>query len=172
MAICFSALPNEYENSNKCFEAGKYTAIVASAEMKTPKQPSDGTKKPDYLAVRWDVYNEDMTTKVGAVFDNFTESTANIAQVKLKKFMIALDINLGDSFELADLCKVCKNKKAIINVKVGKDQQDNDRNEIDVFNDPYAKIPSVMPESFVNVKEEGDVPFGMNEPAAEADSNY
>ncbi len=171
MGICFSKLASEYENNHKCLPAGKYLGVIANAEMKTPKQPADGTKKPDYLALRWDVYNEDMSKKLGCVFDNLIVPASNLTEVKLRKFMEAINVNLGDDFELEDLSRVCKNKKCYINVKVGKDQQDNDRNEIDIFNDPYTRIV-MADDDFMNVPEETDIPFGEKTDEPVSDASY
>lgn len=167
--INFNALPKEFENGNKIIPAGKYTAVVVKAEMKTSKSSNSS-----YLNIMFECYN-DKNEKVGNVFDKQFDSDKAFLQTKLRKFIEAIKLNLSGEFELADLPKVCLGKKCIITVKIGKDMNDNDQNEIDVFNDGYLPIVEVNKNSeFLKVaEEETDVPFAMNEPQETvADSDY
>lgn len=168
--INFNALPKEYENSNKILPAGVYTAMVAKAEMKQSKSSSSS-----YLNIMFECYDKD-GNKVGNVFDKQFDSDKSFLQTKLRKFIEAIRLDLNGEFELADLTKICVGKKCLISVKIGKDLNDNDQNEIDVFNEGYMPIVDLKPNaSFLNVKEDekDEVPFAMNEPqAAVADSDY
>ena len=139
--INFDALPTELESNYKVLPKGIYKAMIAEAMMKNPKDP----KKPPYLSVRWELYNDDMSEKIGTVFDTLTESESNVSQVKLRKFLTATGVDLGKQFELRDVAKVCKGKWAIITIKVEPDNNGQDRNVIDVFNDPYVALTTRTP---------------------------
>lgn len=168
MAIHFDALPSEIEGSNKVLSTGKYLGVVTKAEMKTS---SNGNS---YLSVMFELYDRTTNEKVGVLFDKQFDSEKALLQTKLRKFMEGCDIRLKE-FELPDLAKLCVGKKCIVNIKVGKDLNGSDVNEVNVFNEPYEPITNIADADFVNVgkSEDGELPFPMNEPKeAVADSEY
>lgn len=169
MAIHFDALPSEIEGSNKVLDAGKYIGVVTKAEMRT----SSSTGK-SYLSVTFDLYDINTNKKVGILFDKQFESEKQLLQAKLRKFMEGCDIRIRE-FELSDLAKLCVGKKCFVNIKIGKDTNGADINEVNVFNDPYEPITNIADADFVKVgeSEDGELPFPMNEPKeAVADSEY
>lgn len=127
--INFDKLPNDIpSNDFPLVPEGKHLAKITKAEMKEKK---DGSS--EYLSLTWEIYTEDGTTKLGNVFDIITESDSQYMQYKLRKFMEALNINLGPRFELRDLTKVCLNKMATIAVTISKDNRDQDRSQVNMF---------------------------------------
>lgn len=162
MSINFNSLPTEVPSGQfPVIPEGKYKAMIEKAEMKQPKDSS----KPPYLNIMWKVFNPD-GSEAGKLFDMLTESDSRYMQYKIRKFMEALEINLGDSFELSDLCKVCQKGEAKVAVKVNKDSNNNDQSQVDIFDaNMYAKL--VGEEAFMQVSE-GDAPFAE----ATSDSEY
>jgi hypothetical protein len=163
MAISFDALPDKCPT--QLIPDGKYIGVIANAEMKTPSTPG----KPDYLSIRWAV--TDSTGKsYGSLFDGLYESDSDYMKYKLKCFLTATDIDLGKTFELKDLCKVVKGKSAILNI-VTDTKSEPARNQVNIFNEPYAKIGAA--DGFMNVPEgeDAEVPFNKTEQAT-ADSAY
>lgn len=169
MGICFDKLPNELPNQIKLLPAGEYKGVIKKAEMKTPKDD----RKPDYLSLIWTVKNTE-TGEEGTLFDKLFESDNQYMLYKLRSFMEAIGVNLGNNFELKDLCKVCTGKAAILNIRVN-ETQDPAQNEVNIFSHPYSALPD---EGFMNVPEDVDdgIPFPVSnnateptETAAEAD---
>ena len=91
---------------------GRYTAVVASAEMKNSKDPD----KPPYLNMRLDILDP-KGNKLGSVFDILSESPAQLVRYKLHRFITALGLTLTN-FELKDLTKIIVNKMLEVDLKI------------------------------------------------------
>lgn len=170
--ISFDKLPNEMPNSAVILPDGKYHGIITKADMKT------SSKGNEYLAITWELRDE-KNEKIGVLFDNLFDSDKPLLMYKLKCFLTATDINLGNAFTLNDIRKVCLNHEAIISVNSAKDQNGNDRNQVNAFADPcYAAVTKEVvtnPNSFMNIPEgaEEEIPFAnaATEPAAPASAS-
>jgi hypothetical protein len=110
MPINFDSLPKERPNTT--IPAGRYTAVIAAAEMK----PNKDISKPNYLNLRLEIFDEN-NNKLGSIFDILTESEASLARYKLQRFITALELNIP-SFELSDLPKVIIGKKFEVDLKI------------------------------------------------------
>lgn len=161
MPIDFNALPDNAPSSNLVLEPGTYCAVIADAVMKTPN-----TGKADYLNLSLDIYDINKTKKLGHVFDKLFESEKDLLQFKLRCFCVAIGFTPNGAFELKDLTKICKNKEVQVTLKKGKDQNDNDMTEVNIFSNPYAPMPASA--GFVNVPEQSsELPFKEPERTAE-----
>jgi hypothetical protein len=111
MAISFDSLPTS--RPSQTIAKGSYYATIESAEM---KQPKDITK-PLYLNMLLALKNKEGKS-VGKVYDILAESDKELVKFKLARFITALGLNtiLTGTFELADLCKIIKNKELIVDV--------------------------------------------------------
>lgn len=110
MAINFNSLP--IDRPSNLPAPGTYYATIESADM---KQPNDITKPP-YLNIQLALQDQN-GRNAGKIYDIIAESDKELIQFKVARFLIALGLtNLGN-FELADLVKVIKNKKLIVDVK-------------------------------------------------------
>ena len=113
MAINFNSLPSNKPSALPA--AGSYYATIDFAEM---KQGHDKTK-PLYLNLTLSLCDKDGKS-CGKIFDILAESDKELVQYKLARFIIALDLanRLGQGqFELADLAKIVKGKRLIVDVK-------------------------------------------------------
>jgi hypothetical protein len=133
--INFDRLPNSNPSGSFYVPDGKYHAIVEKAEMRQPKDPV----KPMYLSLTWKVF--DQNNKVlGFMFDNLVESESPYVLFKIKSFIEATGLNMGNEFELKDLAKVCKGKHCILTLIKDRNAQD-DRSVINIFAaHPYDKF--------------------------------
>ena len=110
MAINFNSLP--VNRPTNLPEPGTYYATIESADM---KQPSDASKPP-YLNIQLALQDQN-GRNAGKIYDIIAESDKELIQYKVSRFLIALGLtNLG-TFELADLVKIIKNKRLIVDVK-------------------------------------------------------
>lgn len=113
MAINFNSLPS---NKPTALPAnGSYYATIDSAEM---KQGHD-TTKPPYLNLALSLCDKNGKS-CGKIYDILSESDKELVQYKLARFIIALDLanRLGQGqFELADLAKIVKGKRLIVDIK-------------------------------------------------------
>lgn len=143
MAINFDSLPKE--RPNQTIPAGRYAAVIASAEMKPSKDPS----KPNYLNVRLEIM-DDNGNKLGSVFDIFTESEASLVRYKLQRFITALELNIP-SFELSDLPKIIIGKKLEVDLKVEQQEGYAPRTVVDATTNeiyyPFINYPFNAPDS-------------------------
>lgn len=154
--INFDKLPDELpKNEFPLIEKGIYTATIEKAEMKQPKDPNN--KKP-YLNLTWNIY-DDNNQSLGKLYDIMTESENPYVQYKLKSFINALGVNLGQEFELKDLCKVSTGKTCKIAITIDEKSEPN-KNTVNIFHQPpYAKV-------LVNPVEDNDTnPFVADEPS-------
>lgn len=149
MAINFSSLPSNRPTNLP--EAGTYYATIESAEM---KQPSDVTRAP-YLNIQLALQDKN-GKNAGKVYDILAESDKELIQYKISRFLIALNLtNLG-TFELADLVKIIKNKKLIVDIK--------QEEATDKF--PAKAVVDVFKGSIYYPLSEAATLFGSTEPTA------
>lgn len=115
MAINFDALPTDKPaGSSFVVPKGRYLATIDKAEMKQGKD----TAKPEYLNLTLELVNPEDKTPVGKVWDIITESTADLAQYKLKRLIIALGLPIKGDFDLKDLAKMVVGKKMLVDIKI------------------------------------------------------
>lgn len=108
--INFNSLPTNKPNNIP--ETGTYYATIDNAEM---KQGQDPTKAP-YLNILLEL--KDASGKnCGKIYDILSESNKPLVQFKIARFLIALGLEKLETFELADLVKIVKNKQLIVDVK-------------------------------------------------------
>lgn len=110
MAINFNSLPTNKPTSLP--ENGTYYATIDNAEM---KQGQD-TTKPPYLNLTLALQDKNGKS-CGKIYDIISESDKELVQYKLARFLIALDLARLGTFELADLVKLIKGKRLIVEVK-------------------------------------------------------
>ena len=135
MAINFDQLPTSVDGGfGAIIPKGTYFATIERAEMKTPKD----TTKPDYLNLMLKI--KDIQGKeMGIVWDIISESTNQYAQYKLRRFVIALGIEIvpGLVIHLKDLAKIAPDVKMIVDIN----QDKENKNQIDIFSgDVYYHI--------------------------------
>lgn len=135
MAINFDQLPTSIDGGfGAIIPKGTYFATIERAEMKTPKD----TTKPDYLNLMLkikDIQGKDM----GIVWDIISESTNQYAQYKLRRFVVALGIEIvpGLVIYLKDLAKIATGVKMIVDIN----QDKENKNQVDIFSgDIYYHI--------------------------------
>lgn len=169
MAINFNEVPDSLPNQNALIPEGEYEAVIATAEMKASKTVG----RPPYLNMRLDVYKDG--AKIGAIFDKLVESDSEYVLYKIGCFCKAINFKPAASLELKDLAKICVGKKVGITVKVGKDNNDNDMSEINLFKNPYYALDTKADAGFMNVPEgiDEDLPFpAKKEEAATSTEEY
>ena len=137
-------LPN-----NKPFSvppAGSYYATIESAEMKQGKD----TSKPMYLNLRLKLKDKEGKS-AGTIFDILTESEAPLVKYKLKRFLGAIGVTFSGDFELKDLAKVCVGKEIIVDTKIEKGLNDQERAVVDATTNevyyPLSEASEVFGES-------------------------
>lgn len=160
MAISFDSLPNAPQAN--LIPAGAYIATIEKAAMKQPKDD----KKPPYLNLQLDIKDAEGKS-YGKLFDIITESESEYMRYKLRCFIQAIDVNLGNVFELRDLTKVCVGKKCEVTVTVD-EKSTPPRSQINMFAaDMYKRISNV-----VDPFADADVPFTMGDATEPSDSAY
>lgn len=139
MAINFDQLPTSIDKDfGAIIPKGTYFATIERAEMKTPKVKPDEPQKPDYLNLMLkikDIQGNDM----GIIWDIISESTNQYAQYKLRRFVIALGIEIvpGLVIHLKDLAKIATGVKMIVDIN----QDKENKNQVDIFSgDIYYHI--------------------------------
>ena len=132
-------LPDAHPQFNKrtgsLIPAGSYIALIEKAEM---KQPRDVGKDP-YLYLELEI--KDATGKsCGKIFDIITESSSTYMRYKLRCFISAIDIHVGQNFELSDLVNLCVGKECEVIIAI--DYKSNPpRSQINIFAaDMYKRI--------------------------------
>lgn len=156
----FDSLPTQRPNA--ILPAGKYKAVIATAEMKQPNDPN----KPKYLNLRLDLFDDVKGSKLGSVFDIITESSAGLARYKLGRFLTALNLKLTN-FELSDLVKIVPNKSMFVDIKIESSEQFGDRNVVDAMSNEIY-YPYTAPEPSFNDMVPGaddDLPFDASDSA-------
>jgi hypothetical protein len=151
MPISFNSLPSE--KPNKLPEKGKYILTILKAEMKTPSDP----KKPDYLNMQLALTNGN-GVGAGNIYDMLSESDNEIVRYKLQRFITALGLEILDTFELKDLCKVIVGKQLIGDITHEKPKEGSPyppKAIIDVFSDEIYYPMSMAPEFFAA----NEIPF-------------
>ena len=112
MAINFNALPSDKPNDGfALIPIGRYKAQIIKAEM---KQPLD-QNKPEYLNLTIECLDKN-DKREGLIFDVITESAASLPMYKLGRLIKALELPMGDTFELKDLIKIVVNKPFYVDV--------------------------------------------------------
>ena len=160
MAISFDSLPNAPQAN--LIPAGAYIATIEKATMKQPKDD----KKPPYLNLQLDIKDTEGKS-YGKLFDIITESESEYMRYKLRCFIQAIDVNLGNVFELRDLTKVCVGKKCEVTVTVD-EKSTPPRSQINMFaEDMYKRISNV-----VDPFADADTPFTMGDATEPSDSAY
>lgn len=160
MAISFDSLPNAPQAN--LIPAGAYIATIEKATMKQPKDD----KKPPYLNLQLDIKDAEGKS-YGKLFDIITESESEYMRYKLRCFIQAIDVNLGNVFELRDLTKVCVGKKCEVTVTID-EKSTPPRSQINMFAaDMYKRISNV-----VDPFADADVPFTMGDATEPSDSAY
>lgn len=160
MAISFDSLPNAPQAN--LIPAGAYIATIEKAAMKQPKDD----KKPPYLNLQLDIKDAEGKS-YGKLFDIITESESEYMRYKLRCFIQAIDVNLGNVFELRDLTKVCVGKKCEVTVTVD-EKSTPPRSQINMFAaDMYKRISNI-----VDPFADADVPFTMGDATEPSDSAY
>ena len=160
MAISFDSLPNAPQAN--LIPAGAYIATIEKAAMKQPKDD----KKPPYLNLQLDIKDAEGKS-YGKLFDIITESESEYMRYKLRCFIQAIDVNLGNVFELRDLTKVCVGKKCEVTVTID-EKSTPPRSQINMFAaDMYKRISNV-----VDPFADADVPFTMGDATEPSDSAY
>ena len=160
MAISFDSLPNAPQAN--LIPAGAYIATIEKATMKQPKDD----KKPPYLNLQLDIKDAEGKS-YGKLFDIITESESEYMRYKLRCFIQAIDVNLGNVFELRDLTKVCVGKKCEVTVTVD-EKSTPPRSQVNMFAaDMYKRISNV-----VDPFADADVPFTMGDATEPSDSAY
>ena len=158
MAINFNSLPNNRPTNLPA--PGTYYATIEAAEI---RQGFD-TTKPPYLNVTLALQDK-YGKNCGKVYDILSESDKELVQYKVARFIIALGLeNLG-TFELADLVKVIKNKKLIVDIK----QEEATANYpakavVDVFKGNIY-YPIREAEQIFGAPEDKELPFDLEEPS-------
>ena len=109
--INFNSLP--IDKPNNLPAKGTYYGTIDSAEM---KQGQDVTKPP-YLNISILLKNKEGKS-CGKIYDIISESTSDIVQYKIARFILALGLENLQQFELVDLPKIIKNKQFIVDVTI------------------------------------------------------
>ena len=160
MAISFDSLPNAPQAN--LIPAGAYIATIEKATMKQPKDD----KKPPYLNLQLDIKDAEGKS-YGKLFDIITESESEYMRYKLRCFIQAIDVNLGNVFELRDLTKVCVGKKCEVTVTVD-EKSTPPRSQVNMFAaDMYKRISNV-----VDPFADADTPFTMGDATEPSDNAY
>ena len=160
MAISFDSLPNAPQAN--LIPAGAYIATIEKATMKQPKDD----KKPPYLNLQLDIKDAEGKS-YGKLFDIITESESEYMRYKLRCFIQAIDVNLGNVFELRDLTKVCVGKKCEVTVTID-EKSTPPRSQINMFAaDMYKRISNVV-DPFADT----DIPFTIGDATEPSDSAY
>lgn len=132
-------------------DPGRYRAIIEVAEMLAPKVKPGEAPKPNYLNIRYGLYDMVTGEAKGKMFDMQSESEQSLPQYKLKRFILALGLKITGSFDLRDLCKVIINKQLAVDVKHEQKESYPVRAVVDVFNGEIyypivaVKAPAVKP---------------------------
>ncbi len=153
MSINFDELPEEKTGGFTLPEPGNYKATIKKAEMRTPK---NGGK--DYLNLQLALENS------GNIFDIITESPADLARYKLKRFLKALNLDFsGAAFELKDLVKLVVGKQFFVDVKIESSEQYGDKAIVDALTgEIYYPLEEVA---------EADIPFDTSKEENESESD-
>ena len=108
--INFNELPSNNPGGG-IVPKGTYIATIEVAEMKQGKDAS----KPPYLNLRFALTNKD-GKGFGKLYDILTNSDHEVVRYKLRRFIEALEIPFEGEFTLADLTKIIKDKKLIVDI--------------------------------------------------------
>jgi hypothetical protein len=159
----FDQLPTKKGNAFDGFEPGLYRVKVEAADMKVAKNDPEGNPKPDYLQVRLGVMS-DNGARIGAIFDNITESDHPLVRYKTRRFIEACQIELEGEFELKDLTKILVGKELYAYVKVQENAQYGDRLVVDIGPDEiYLPLNEAEPTQENNAEvapaDANEVPF-------------
>jgi len=163
MGINFGALPTE---SGSGMKPGYYKVVVVDSKMRTPKAKSDGSVGPDYLELKYQLFDYDGNKK-GTMFDRFFDSDAQALQYKLGRLNYAADLRLVTNVELKDLAKLMPGKAYVVKTKeqLGQDKKPNGYLEVDLFDgeiffreDEFAEL----------IGHDDMVPFSTEDPAPAA----
>lgn len=135
--INFDSLPTS--KPDVTIPAGRYNAIVETAEMKPSKDPS----KPMYLSIRFGILDKG-GNRIGGVYDIISESEASLVRYKLQRFITALELPLK-SFELKDLTKIVVGKKLEVDLKIEQNEGYAPRTVVDALTNeiyyPFIELP-------------------------------
>lgn len=139
MPINFDSLPSTKPNTT--IPAGRYGAIIETAEMKQGADPN----KPPYLNLRYGIL-DNTGNRLGAIFDIISESESSLVRYKLQRFITALALPLT-TFELSDLTKIVVGKKLEVDLKVEQNEGYAPRTVVDALSNeiyyPYSDNPFV-----------------------------
>ena len=127
MAINFDALPQE-KPAGAIIPKGQYKAIIEKAEMKQGKDAS----KPPYLNLLFALSDKESGAPAGKLYDILSESESTYVMYKIGRFLKALSLNLGATFELKDLAKLVTGKELLVDVMVDEKTEPN-RSIVDIF---------------------------------------
>ena len=136
MAISFDTLPSAKPLNE--ITKGSYYATIEIAEMRNPK---DSSKAP-YLNMMFALKTAEGAS-AGKIYDILTDSDKDLLKYKLARFIKALKLDTTlTTFELADLCKIIKNKTLIVDVVPEiKDGVKTGRTVVDLFtNEIYYPV--------------------------------
>ena len=159
MAINFNALPSD-KPAGFVIPKGQYKAVVEKAEMKKPKGE---VVKPDYLNLQFALSDLQTGAPVGKLYDILSESDSEYVMYKIGRFMKALNINLGMSFELKDLAKIVANKTLVVDVTVD-EKSEPKRNQVDIFSGGiYYSLEEILnPAAAAQTDSFEGTPFGTD----------
>lgn len=114
MAIQFDTLPKEGPFALP--KPDVYKAKIVEAEMRKAKSKNpDGTDKPPYLNLKYQLTDHD-GKGCGAIFDIIAESDSSVVMYKTGRFVSACGIPLVGAMELSDIAKLVLNKEIVVDV--------------------------------------------------------
>lgn len=153
MAINFDALPQE-KPAGAIIPKGQYKATIEKAEMKQPKD----TSKPPYLNMLFALTDKESGAPVGKLYDMLSESESTYVMYKIGRFLKALELNLGATFELKDLAKLITGKELLVDVMVDEKSEPN-RSVVDIFSGEvfYPVNGAATPQTAID-----DTPFATD----------
>lgn len=135
--INFDTLPKQKPNAT--IPAGRYGAIIETAEMRPAKDPS----KPPYLSMRLGIL-DNSGNRIGGIYDILVDSEASLTRYKIQRFITALNLPLTN-FELNDLTKIIVGKKLEVDLKVEQNEGYAPRTVVDALTNeiyyPFIDLP-------------------------------
>lgn len=169
--INFDTLPKENTSQFSVIPKGSYVAKVIKSEMKTPKPRQDGTVGPDYLSAECDVTDPASNLSMGKFWINLYESSANLPQYQLRRFIEALNLRISGEFELKDLTKMINGKSLVVDICPDKEGK---RSIVDVSAGCFYPLEnkSEMDKVTEEINEVFTAPISNPEPVPQRASSY
>lgn len=144
--INFDTLPEENSSNFELIPKGKYYAKIVKAEM---RQGKDETKPP-YLNIETEITDPESNSDMGKFWIMLTESPHDLPRWQLRKFIEALRLPITGEFELKDLTKMTVGKSLAVDIDIKPDNQNKDRNVVDISADCFYPISQNTTSEMIN----------------------